>query len=126
VTPSYERRLNVHEISVALGLLEGVESAAREQGIARVRAVHVRIGALSGVVRDALQFSWDAVTAETLCEGSELRVETVPLVVYCERCGGQRAPRPGCGLLCPECGNVAPSIVRGREMEVVAMEVIDE
>jgi hydrogenase nickel incorporation protein HypA/HybF len=113
----------VHEISVALSLLEGVESTAREQGIDRVAAVHVRVGALSGVVRDALVFSWDVVTAETICEGSQLRVEEVPLVIYCERCEGERAPRPGSGLLCPECANVAPRIVRGREMQLVAMEV---
>lgn len=114
---------NVHEITVALGLLEGVETTAHEQGIESVRAVHVRIGALSGVVRDALLFSWDVVTAETICEGSVLRVEEVPLIVYCERCGGERAPRPGSGLLCPECSTVAPRVVRGREMELVAMEV---
>jgi len=64
----------LHEISVALSLLEGVETTAREQGIDRVNAVHVRIGALSGIVRDALLFSWDAVTAETICEGSQLRL----------------------------------------------------
>lgn len=113
----------MHEISVALSLLEGVESTAREQGIDRVAAVHVRVGALSGVVRDALVFSWDVVTAETICEGSLLRVEEVPLVIYCERCEGERAPRPGSGLLCPECANVSPRIVRGREMQLVAMEV---
>ncbi len=113
----------MHEISVALSLLEGVESTAREQGIDRVIAVHVRVGAMSGVVREALVFSWDVVTAETICDGSQLRVEVVPLVVYCERCEGERAPRPGSGLLCPECASVSPRIVRGREMQLVAMEV---
>lgn len=113
----------MHEIAVALSLLEGVESTAREQGIGSVRVVHVRVGALSGIVRDALRFSWDVVTAETIAAGSELRVEEVPLVVYCERCGGERAPRPGCGLLCPECATVSPHVVRGREMQLVAMEV---
>ena len=113
----------MHEVSVALGLLEGVESTAREQGIDHVLAVHVRIGALSGVVRDALMFSWDVVTAETICEGSRLQVEEVPLVVYCDRCGQERAPRPGSGLVCPECAAIAPRILSGREMQLVAMEV---
>lgn len=113
----------MHEVSVALSLLEGVESTAREQGIDRVSAVHVRIGALSGIMREALTFSWDVVTAETICEGSRLQVEEVPLVVYCERCGQERAPRPGSGLVCPECYAVAPRILSGREMQLVAMEV---
>jgi hydrogenase nickel incorporation protein HypA/HybF len=113
----------VHEISVALSLLEGVQATAQEQGIERVCAVHVRVGAFSGIVRDALLFSWDVVTAETICEGSELRVEEIPLAVYCERCRGERAPHPGSGLLCPECATVAARVVRGREMQLVAVEV---
>jgi hydrogenase nickel incorporation protein HypA/HybF len=113
----------LHEVSVALSLLEGVETTALAQGIERVQAVHVRIGALSGVVRDALTFSWDIVTAQTICEGSELRIEEVPLVVYCKPCAGERSPRPGSGLLCPECATVSPNIVSGREMQLVAMEV---
>jgi hydrogenase nickel incorporation protein HypA/HybF len=46
----------VHELSVALSLLEGVEETAARQGIARVAAVHVRVGALSGIAPDALSF----------------------------------------------------------------------
>ncbi len=113
----------MHEVSVALSLLEGIQSTAAEQGIDRVYRVHVRVGALSGVARDALLFSWDVVTAQTICEGSELRVEDVPLVIYCRLCGGERAPLPGTGLLCPQCATVSPHIVRGREMDLVSMEV---
>ncbi|HEX4012485.1 MAG TPA: hydrogenase maturation nickel metallochaperone HypA [Candidatus Cybelea sp.] len=113
----------MHEVSVALGLLEDVQSTASEQGIDRVYAVHIRLGALTGIVRDALLFSWDVVTAQTICEGSELRVEDIPLTVYCEQCGADREPRPGSGLLCPQCATICPTVVRGREMQLVAMEV---
>jgi hydrogenase nickel incorporation protein HypA/HybF len=112
----------VHEVSVALGLLEQVETAARDEGADRVMAVVVKLGALSGIARDALLFSWDVVTAQTICEGSELRIEEVALVVECGRCG-QGSPRPGSGLICPTCASIAPRIVRGRETEVVAVEV---
>lgn len=113
----------MHEITVALGILEGVQSAAREQGAQSVSAVHVRVGALSGVVRDALLFSWDVATAETIAEGSRLCIEEIPLVVFCERCEDERAPLPGTGLLCPNCGTPSPRIVHGREMQLVSMEV---
>jgi hydrogenase nickel incorporation protein HypA/HybF len=113
----------VHEITVALTLLDGVQATASDQGIDRVSAVHVRVGALSGVVRDALLFSWDVATADTIAEGSRLLIEEIPLVVFCERCEGERAPRPGTGLLCPECETPSPRILRGREMQLVAMEV---
>lgn len=113
----------MHEITVALSVLEGVAETAKEQGIERVSVVHVRLGALSGIVRDALLFSWDVASAETVAAGSELRIEEIPLAVFCEYCEDERAPAPGSGLLCPECGNPAPRILRGREMQLVAMEV---
>jgi hydrogenase nickel incorporation protein HypA/HybF len=113
----------LHEITVALGLLEGVEGTALAQGIDRVSAVHVRIGALSGIVRDALLFSWDVATAETVAAGSRLCIEEIPLVVYCDACAAERAPLPGTGLVCPDCGIPAPRIIRGREMQLVSMEV---
>ncbi len=113
----------MHEITVALGVLEGVEATAREQGIERISAVHVRVGALSGIVRDALLFSWGVATERTIAEGSELKIEEIPLAVFCERCEAERSPVPGSGLLCPECGMICPRIVRGREMQLVSMEV---
>jgi hydrogenase nickel incorporation protein HypA/HybF len=113
----------VHEITVALSLLDGVQATALEQGIERVSAVNVRVGALSGVVRDALLFSWDVATAQTVAAGSELRIEEVPLVVFCEQCECERAPLPGYGLVCPECGTPSPRILSGREMQLVSMEV---
>jgi hydrogenase nickel incorporation protein HypA/HybF len=113
----------LHEITIALSLLESIESTAAEQGIERVNAVHVRVGALSGVVRDALLFSWDVATARTIAEGSQLVVEEVPLVVFCERCEAERSPHSGTGLLCPACGTPSPNILRGREMQLVSMEV---
>lgn len=113
----------MHEITVALSVLDGVRATAIEQGIERVSAVHIRVGALSGVVRDALLFSWDVATTETIAEGSRLCIEEIPLVVFCEFCEDERAPRPGSGLLCPDCGTPSPRIVRGREMQLVAMEI---
>ncbi|MDB5027745.1 MAG: hydrogenase nickel insertion protein HypA [Candidatus Eremiobacteraeota bacterium] len=113
----------MHELSVALSLLDGVRETAARDGIERVSAVYVRVGALSGIAPDALRFSWELATEGTVAARSALRIEDVPLVVFCERCAGERAPRPATGLLCPDCGGACPSIVRGRELQLVAMEV---
>jgi hydrogenase nickel incorporation protein HypA/HybF len=113
----------VHELSVALNLLEGVQESALRDGIERILAVHVRVGALSGIAPDALRFSWELATAGTVAADSALRIEDVPLVVYCERCAAERAPRPSSGLTCPSCGSACPTILRGRELQLVAMEV---
>ncbi len=115
----------MHELSVALNLLEGVQETALRDGIDKVLAVHVRVGALSGIAPDALKFSWELATAGTVAADSTLRIDAVPLVVFCERCERERAPRAASGLVCPDCGGACPTIVRGRELQLVAMEVPD-
>ncbi|MGH7728614.1 MAG: hydrogenase maturation nickel metallochaperone HypA [Vulcanimicrobiaceae bacterium] len=113
----------MHELSVALGLLETIGEAAERDGFERVSAVHVRVGALSGIACDALRFSWELASAETVAAGSELRIEDVPLVIACAACRAESAPNPGAGLRCSRCGLPSTEIVSGRELELVAIEV---
>jgi len=44
----------VHELSIALSIIEGAEEELLRQGGGRLRAVHLKLGPLSGVVREAL------------------------------------------------------------------------
>lgn len=113
----------MHELSVALSLLEAVQETAARDGIDKVLAVHLRVGALSGIAPEALKFSWELATAGTVAAHSALRIEDVPLAVFCEHCAAERAPRSNGGLVCPACGSTCPTIVRGRELQLVAMEV---
>ena len=113
----------MHELSVALSLIDGITESAQRDGFERVLSVRVRVGALSGIAPEALRFSWNLASAGTLAADSALEIEDVPLVVFCERCEAERTPRQSGGLICPECAGVCPNIVRGRELQLVAVEV---
>ncbi len=64
----------MHELSIAYSVVEIATQSAVEAGAVRVRSVQVRLGALSGVVRGALEFSYEIACAGTLLEGSTLVV----------------------------------------------------
>jgi hydrogenase nickel incorporation protein HypA/HybF len=115
---------NMHELSIAVGLIElAVEEAAR-QGNVRVATVYLRIGVLAGVVSDALRFSFDLAAEGTPIEGARLEIEELPVTVCCARCGGDRTIADRQRIRCPMCGKPA-TVVGGRELELAAMEVID-
>lgn len=114
----------MHELSLALGILDNVTEQAASRGIERVSAVHLRVGAMAGIVRDSLRFSWELACANTVAAGARLDIEEVPLAVYCDRCG-QEKTLERIILRCPDCGSPTPRIVRGRELHIVAMEVPD-
>jgi hydrogenase nickel incorporation protein HypA/HybF len=101
----------MHELTLALSLLEEVES------------VRLRLGRMSGIVRDALLFSWELARADTVASEAELIIDDVAVEVWCTSCAAERPVSDGQGLICAQCGTVSPTIVRGRELEFVAMEV---
>ena len=115
----------MHELSLALSLLDEVGAVAEREGATRVASVRLRLGHMSGIVRDALLFSWELARADTIAGDAVLLIDEVAVAVWCPCCAAERGVRDGEGLICIDCGTVAPQIVRGREREVVAMEVIE-
>ena len=111
----------MHELSIAIDLVAAASEKAAELGM-RVGVVHVRVGALSGVVSEALAFSFEVAAAGSEIEGARLAIEEVAVAVLCPRCGGEPKPASPQALRCPDCGEPAPEVVRGRELELFALE----
>jgi hydrogenase nickel incorporation protein HypA/HybF len=112
----------MHELSIALSIVDLAAAEAERQG-GRVAAVHLRLGPLAGVVKEALLAAYALARENTPLAGAALVVEDVPLVGYCGACDAERPLPSAWQLCCPECGAPTAEIVRGREMEVVALEV---
>ncbi len=112
----------MHELSIALSILDlAAEEADRHAG--RVTAVHLRLGPLSGVVKDALLSAYGLAREGTSLAAADLVIEEVPLMAYCPACAVERELASPQLLCCPACGAATPEVVRGRELEVVALEV---
>jgi hydrogenase nickel incorporation protein HypA/HybF len=120
--PGSEHNGVVHELSIAISLVEIACEKARALGDVRVEGLHVRLGALSGVVREALLFSFDVAAEGTAVGGARLEITDVPLTVLCPRCGEERE-LPGFPLVCPVCSTPTPQVVRGKDLELAALEV---
>ena len=112
----------MHELSIAMSIVEMAQEEGERRG-ARVNAVHLKLGALAGVVKAALLSSYEMACADTALEGSQLIVEEVPVVVYCPNCRAQRALGSIQFFSCAECGTPTSEIVQGKELEVVALEI---
>jgi len=116
----------MHELSIAMSLVEIATEEVGRLGDVRIEAVHVRLGPLSGVVEDALRFSFDLVAEGTAIDGARLEIEHVPLAVHCPQCHEIRHPASIQHLHCPVCDTPTPDIVRGKELELFALEVRDD
>jgi hydrogenase nickel incorporation protein HypA/HybF len=113
----------VHELSIALSIVEGAEEEAQRQGGGRVCAVYLKLGPLSGVVRDALLFSYELACEGTSLEGSSLIIEEMPIRIHCETCAAEGDPVSGQCLYCARCGNSSCQVVAGDELDLTALEL---
>jgi hydrogenase nickel incorporation protein HypA/HybF len=113
----------MHELSIALSILDLAAEEAGRQGGGCVAAIHLRLGALSGVVKDALRSAYDLAREGTALAKAELVIEEVALLAYCPACAEECAPPSAQQLCCPACGTATPDSIRGRELEVVALEI---
>lgn len=113
----------MHELSIAQCVVdEACEAAARAGGV-HVTKLVLRIGALAGVVDEALRFSIEVAAEGTACQGAALVIERVDLRVMCTRCEKPRVISDGFLLICPECGSPTPDILAGQELELTSLEI---
>lgn len=112
----------MHELSIAMSIVELAEEEAHSRGV-QIEAVHLKLGALSGVVKDALLSCYGMVCDGTPLQGSRLVIEDIPVVIFCPSCRAQRPLSSVQLFWCPECNTPCSEVVQGKELEVVALEV---
>ena len=112
----------MHEMSIALEVVEQVRDAARRAGdVTAVRTVRLEVGRLAGVVPEALTFCFELACAGTLLEGAELITEPVPGRARCASCVHDWAVGMPPVLLCPRCGRGADELLSGRELRITGV-----
>jgi hydrogenase nickel incorporation protein HypA/HybF len=66
----------MHELSIAVSIVEMAAEQAEQRAV-EISAIHLRVGALSGVVKEALLFCYPLACEGTCLEGSQLIVHDV-------------------------------------------------
>jgi hydrogenase nickel incorporation protein HypA/HybF len=115
----------MHEISIALNIIEIAEAKARERNSPCIQTIKIRLGEFTTVVREALEFAFEVARRDTLAENARLEIESVAMVLRCVVCGPVTSPARSVCLLCPQCG-LPLEVVSGEELHVEYIEVESE
>jgi hydrogenase nickel incorporation protein HypA/HybF len=114
----------MHELSIAMSIVEMAEEEATKRGV-QVAAVHLKLGALSGVVKESLLFSFEIACQGTALEGARLKIEDIPVTAYCPQCRTPRQVESLQWFVCAECRIPVSEVIAGRELEVSALELLE-
>ncbi len=88
----------------------------------RISSVTLEIGALSGVVPEAVEFCFEACARDTVVEGAQLIIVRIPAVAHCLGCGAESGVTAYYDP-CPACGGHRLELLSGRELRVKELEV---
>ena len=112
----------MHELAVTEDMLRIAEEHAHRAGAKRVTDLYLVIGRLSSIVDDSVQFYWDLLSQNSLCEGAHLHFERPPARLTCQDCGmtytleGDLTP-------CPHCNGARVKVVSGEEFRLDSIEI---
>ncbi len=112
----------MHELSIAMSILEAAQrETALRQG-AELRKIAVRVGELAGVDPEALRFSFEMITKETDFDKVELELDAIARTNRCAGCEFEFTVKNG-EFACPRCGSPETSFLRGDELEIAYLEL---
>jgi hydrogenase nickel incorporation protein HypA/HybF len=108
----------MHELAITQSV---VDTIVERTDRARVTAVRLVIGKVSGVVPDAVRFCFELVAAGSPVEGARLEIEEPAGRGRCRACAGEFAC-DGLVVLCP-CGSADVEVLGGDELLIRSVEV---
>ena len=116
------RGISMHEMAIAEGILDIALDYGAKNEASRIREVGLRIGAMSGVEAEALEFAFRIISKGTTAEGALLKIAHIPLVGRCSKCG-REFPLENYNFWCPDCKDGVLALISGRELQVEYLEV---
>jgi hydrogenase nickel incorporation protein HypA/HybF len=118
------RKKTVHEVSIAMGMVDELLRIGRENNAKRITAVSLKIGKVSGIVTDSLKFAFDAVKLEhPELMTAEITINEVPLIYECNDCDKSFEADDFHFPACTECGSYNLTLISGEEQHIQNVEL---
>ena len=113
----------MHELGVVFHIIKSVKKVAEENNLSDIASVTVEVGEVSGVIHSYLTDCWKWATdkEEDLLKETQLTIETIPAVTYCEDCEKTYGTVEH-GKICPYCKSEQTYLIQGNEFNIKEIE----
>jgi hydrogenase nickel incorporation protein HypA/HybF len=112
----------MHELSIAQDILTIIRQNVPLEEVYNISNVKVKIGDMSGVVAESLEFCFQAIVFETELSNIKIIIEKIPFVLKCNSCGAESTNEFGIRV-CSNCSSTDTTVISGLEMRVTEVEL---
>lgn len=102
----------MHELSIAMQLIEQIVEIAEENQLRRVDEVELEAGVLRQVIPQMMQTAFQEAANQTVAEGAVLMIRDIPAKAQCRQCRLEFEPEVD-NFLCPECQVADVKVLEG-------------
>ncbi|MFW5721536.1 MAG: hydrogenase maturation nickel metallochaperone HypA [Bacteroidota bacterium] len=111
----------MHELKIALELIEIIKDVAEKENLKSVTKVNIQFGKMIQIVPDIFQFAFEEATRDSIAEGAKLNLEILPVKFACKKCN-LNTEVGDLLFKCPNCGSVDLDLIQGRETIIESIE----
>lgn len=112
----------MHELSIAVALLDAARAEARARGAVRIVSLTCRVGVTRHIEPDMLREAFAVARENTPAASAALHVDTVGMTLTCLSCGECRKLDTW-SFTCPSCGSSEVQLTGGNELELSSLEL---
>ena len=114
----------MHELGTIYYVIDTVEKLMVENQLTEVASITLEIGEVSGIVPQYLADFWLYAREKTEhFKKTELKIETLKAVTYCQDCG-RTYPTLEYAKICPHCKSENTFLVTGNEYNIKEIEAM--
>lgn len=113
----------MHELPVTQSLLDITLRHAEQAGATRVTKINVKMGQLSRIVNESVQFYWGIIARDTCAEDAELSFEIIPAAFKCLDCGVASFLATADEYSCTSCGSPNVVLDGGDQLYLDSIEI---
>uniref|UniRef100_UPI0032180C32 hydrogenase maturation nickel metallochaperone HypA n=1 Tax=uncultured Draconibacterium sp. TaxID=1573823 RepID=UPI0032180C32 len=112
----------MHELSIAQSIVELAEEIAEKEQSDSIKSIEIEVGALSGVVLEALEFALEVSVKNTKLEKAKINYLVLPGKASCRECSRQFETNDLLAL-CPGCEQANYTITDGKQLRIKSLVV---
>ena len=114
----------MHELGTVNYVIDEVEKLVEEHNLTVVASVTIQIGEVSGIVPEYIVDFWNWARKKTRdLQDTEMIVEKLDAVTYCENCG-KTYPTLKYAKICPYCKSDETYLIQGNEYNIKEIEAM--
>lgn len=112
----------MHELAVTESILNIAVKHAQQAEAVRVTDLYLVIGRLASLVDDSIQFYWDIISSETVCQGATLHFKRIPATLLCLDCQQEYTLDDELSP-CPNCASSKVKVTSGDQFWLESIEI---